>query len=347
MRPLKVLLTATGCPGAATVIRHLKDNGERPLELIGTDMSRDKVGAHWCDRFYQVPAGDSADFIPTILDIVEKEQPDVLLPQSSAEVIPFSRAKADIEKLGTTVMVSPTQAIEEAENKLNLYRNMQDSQIVKVPDFQVAHSLDEFEKGLEKLGFPDRKVCFKPPVSKGTRGFRVLATELSRRDILLNHRPVDRLITLEEFKDIFKNDTQPFPELVLMEFIEGTEFTTDPLIHDGEVLLCPVKTRENERCGLAMKFELVDRPDLVEATHAICDQFDLEWLVNIQFIGQHLIELNARLSTFVFQPELNQPYLAIKLALGEVTPEEVRAYGEKVKIGRTAIRYYDQVFFEK
>ena len=40
MRKIKVLLTACGCPGASTLIRMLKNNGEREVEIIGTDMDQ-------------------------------------------------------------------------------------------------------------------------------------------------------------------------------------------------------------------------------------------------------------------------------------------------------------------
>ena len=39
LRPLRVLLTATGAPGAAALIRALRANGERELQVVGTDMS--------------------------------------------------------------------------------------------------------------------------------------------------------------------------------------------------------------------------------------------------------------------------------------------------------------------
>jgi predicted ATPase len=38
MKPIRVLLTACGCPGASTLIRMLKQNGEREVEIIGVDM---------------------------------------------------------------------------------------------------------------------------------------------------------------------------------------------------------------------------------------------------------------------------------------------------------------------
>jgi len=66
----------------------------------------------------------------------------------------------------------------------------------------------------------------------------------------------------------------------------------------------------------------------------------------LQFIGGKLIEINPRVSTFIYQDDLIMPYLAIKLALGEMTEEEVREQQGKVKIGRRFVRYMDQVFYD-
>ena len=73
MRDLKILITAAGCHGAATTIRHLKKIKERTVFLIGTDLNHDKIGKHWCDKFYTVPKGDDKHFIPRLLEIIEKE----------------------------------------------------------------------------------------------------------------------------------------------------------------------------------------------------------------------------------------------------------------------------------
>ena len=57
-----------------------------------------------------------------------------------------------------------------------------------------------------------------------------------------------------------------------MEFVKGEEHTTDPLSIDGKTLLCPVKTRENERAGLAMKFVQKENQKLVDSTKYIIEK---------------------------------------------------------------------------
>ena len=131
-------------------------------------------------------------------------------------------------------------------------------------------------------------------------------------------------MTLDEFVSLFR-DAVEFPRLMVMEYIDGPEHTVDALVEDGRILLHQVKTRERIDAGLAMSFSTVDRPDLVEAAPRVCEALQLDWFVNIQFKGDRLLEVNPRVSTFVFQEDFDLPYLGIKRALGELDDDELPA----------------------
>ena len=106
------------------------------------------------------------------------------------------------------------------------------------------------------------------------------------------------------------------------------------------------KTREAVDTGLAMAFRTVDRPELVEVSRHICRTLRLDWFVNIQFKGDSLLEVNPRVSTFVYQDDFILPYLGIKYALGELSLPDVRAAQTRVRASRRTVRYYDQVFWD-
>ena len=46
MRPLTILVSACGAPGTAALLRGLRQNGERDVRLVGTDMSDRAIGRH-------------------------------------------------------------------------------------------------------------------------------------------------------------------------------------------------------------------------------------------------------------------------------------------------------------
>ena len=48
--------------------------------------------------------------------------------------------------------------------------------------------------------------------------------------------------------------------------------------------------------------------------------------MNVQFIGEHLLEINPRISTIVYQDDLNLPYLAVRHAVGELDEEQLGSH---------------------
>ena len=68
VKPLTIVVTASGAPGTAALLRGLRENGERERRLVGTDMSELAIGRHLCDAFHVVPAGSDPGFADAMLD---------------------------------------------------------------------------------------------------------------------------------------------------------------------------------------------------------------------------------------------------------------------------------------
>ena len=212
---------------------------------------------------------------------------------------------------------------------------------VQAPETRLARTPDEFRAAAEALGYPDRDVCMKPPTAKGSRGFRILSAH-GRPPLRAARGPPGPLpLSVDEALEAIGADD--FPPLLVMELVTGREHTVDGICRDGRLVLGHAKTREAMRAGLAMWFETVDRPDFVDAADRLARELGLDWLVNVQFIGDSLLEINPRISTIVYQEDLNLPYLAIRHALGEISRDELAALGARARSTRRALRYYEQV----
>ena len=296
------------------------------------------------DRFYTVPPGRSPEFVPRLIEIVEREQPDVLFPQSSYEVSPIASARNEFEARGALVIVASPRAIALSTDKGLMYRELEGTDVPR-PRMRTCDNLTAFTEAVHSLGYPEQGVCFKPAISKCSRGFRILSAETDRIAMLINRRVDETTMTLKEVVDILK-DADPFPSLVVSEFIEGTEYTVDVFCQQGRVLMGFVKTREAIKAGLAMYFETVDRPDLRRYGEEVARSLGLDYFANIQFKGDKLLEVNPRVSTFVHQEDFNMPYLGLKFALGEVDEAELQAAEEQVRATRRSVRYYDQIFYD-
>jgi carbamoyl-phosphate synthase large subunit len=338
MRDITVLVTASGAPGTAALLRALRMNGERRVRVVGTDMSPQAVGRHFCDQFYVVPPGSDEAFADAVLDVVRRENVDAVLPQSSFDLLGLAEAK---ERFGdASVLVSPPETIRRANDKAAAYAALE-SMGVRAPAWRKVTGARALATAARELGYPGRPVCFKPVFSSGSRGFRVLDPAVDRAEQLLSERPGNLAMQLTDVVQLLPEDGGP--DLLVMELAQGPERTVDGIARSGEILLAHAKTRESLRAGLAMYFETVNDDGLLDVARRIVAELGIEHFFNIQLVGDQVIEINPRISTIVYQEDLNLPYLGVKEALGEISREELAELGARVRPTRRALRYFDQV----
>ncbi len=338
LRPITVLLTACGSPGTAALVRALRENGERELRLVGTDMSERAVGRMLCDGFHLVPPGGDDGFADAVRDVCAREGVDVVLPQSSYDLPGLAAERDDFA--GTAVLVSGPETIRVSNDKADCYAELHGLG-VPAPRFVRVRGASAVHDAALALGYPDTPVCFKPVVSSGSRGYRVLDATVDRAHQLLNDRPGSVSMRLEEAVELLPAGGGP--ELLVMELATGGERTIDGIGDGSRVVLGHPKTRESMRAGLAMYFVALDDPALMDLADRVVSGLGIEHFFNIQLVGDLVIEVNPRISTIVYQQDLNLPYLGVKRALGEIEDEELGALAARVRPGRTALRYFDQV----
>src|SRR5262249_9940219 len=130
---------------------------------------------------------------------------------------------------------------------------------------------------------------------------------------------------------------------LVMELAQGGERTIDGIADGRHVVLGHPKTREAMRAGLAMYFVTLEDPELMELADRIVAGLAIEHFFNIQLVGDLVIEVNPRISTLVYQEDLNLAYLGVKRALGEISDEELGELAARVRPGRTALRFFAQL----
>jgi carbamoyl-phosphate synthase large subunit len=340
VKPITVMVTASGAPGTSALLRALRSNGEREVRLVGTDMSERSVGRHLCDAFHVVPAGSDPKFPDTMLEIAEREGVDAVLPQSSFDLEGLAE---HVGRFPVPVLVSKPETIRRSNDKAETYSLLHRIG-VKAPQFRRVNGAREVEAAARELGYPERPVCFKPVFSSGSRGFRILDPTVDRAHQLLHERPGSVAMRLEEAVELLPDEGGP--DLLVMELATGGEVTIDGIADGHEIVLGHPKTREAMRAGLAMFFVTLDDPELMRISNLIVEELGIEHFFNIQLVGDYVIEINPRISTIVYQEDLNLPYLGVKRAIGEITDDELRTYESRVRPGRTALRYFDQLEFD-
>jgi carbamoyl-phosphate synthase large subunit len=343
LRPITVLVSASGAPGTAALLRALRENGDRDVRLVGTDMSERSIGRHLCDAFHVVPRGSDPGFADAMLAVCEREGVDAVLPQSSFDLLGLAEAKGRFGDVA--VLVSAPEAIRRSNDKAESYALL-DEIGVRGPAWRRVRGGAGVAGAARELGYPDRDVALKPVFSSGSRGFRILSASADRREQLLTNRPgVAEALRLEELVELLPDDDPN--ELLVMELATGKERTIDGIAASGRILLGHPKTREAMRAGLAMYFETLDDQWLMDVAERIVAALALDHFFNIQLVGAHVIEINPRISTIVYQEDLNLPYLGVKHALGEISAEELAALRARVRPTRRALRYFDQAEWDE
>ena len=365
-RVMKVLLTGVGCPGAHALISDLYRH-EPGIRIFGMDAKPYAIGRYLCDDFTVGPwatqeelgtegagsggSGEVAmpqanpDFIAAIEKQTARWEADIIFPQTSAEMFVLSQAMdRDHHLNGIPVLASKHQWVALSHNKLEMYRWLEGKPGAKVPKYKLVTDYTALEDYARELGYPEAPVVIKPPASKGSRGVRTLTEDPKvLADQLFFNRPYARHISLAGLKDICDRVGGTIPPTMVMEFLPGEELKIDVIADGGRMLMGTVKHRLQFASGLAMGFTMLERENWLEVVQTeVLDHLPLSYCVDICYKGDHLMEINPRVSTFIFDDDYSMPLMSLKLALDQIGEDEVRAAQKLVKPGRKMFRWYGQ-----
>ena len=201
MNDLTIMITAAGNQYMLGLVDCFKNNGERNIRLIGTDMNYDPTVLQMMDVIYQVPAVSSADYIDSLYDICKCEKVDIIMPIMSSELPALARNRDRFKKIGTIVSVSNLKSVLIANNKYKLYQFMLNNGM-RVPRFCRIQNADQLRNAFSYVGYPNTPVCIKATELSGSRGIRIIDPSKSRFDILFGEKPNSFYITFDELEKL-------------------------------------------------------------------------------------------------------------------------------------------------
>lgn len=332
-----VLITAAGNVFMPGTMACIKQNGEREIRLIGADMSDDPTILQMCDAAYPVPRGNDPAYVDVLIDICKKEKVDVLLPIMSVELNALAENRDRFADVGTIVSVSDPAALAVANDKRKLLDYLRE-QGLPCADYYAVNSMDELLATVRKLGYPEKRVCVKATNGSGSRGFRLLDAKASRFDMFLHEKPSAGVIRLEELTAILE-EAEVFPELLVMEYLPGAEYSVDLLADYGKVLVSCCRKSLRMENSIMLDAEIVDAPAVLELCAAVTEKLGLDGNIGFDLReradGTPLImECNPRITAgipYFALAGVNLPYLCIKHLLGEELPDCSLKYGTVVK----------------
>jgi carbamoyl-phosphate synthase large subunit len=341
---INILMTGGGAPGAAGILKCLEQ--ERSFHVITADANPNAVGRYMSKDFESIPFASDPLFADAVLSLCRKKNIHVILPLVTRELVPLSLYQKDLERAGVKLPISPTASLEIANNKSMLYQFLQ-WRSIPVPDFRIVETVDQFKKAVEELGYPSKPVCFKPSVSNGSRGFRIISEQMNELDLLFNHKPTSTYISLTDAVRILSSGL--FPELLVSEYLPGEEYSIDCLCNHGESILIIPRLRKRMINGISVEGEFVKEESIINYCRQTIKELQLHGNIGIQArrsaAGQFLIlEINPRVQGSIsaaLGAHINLPVLAIKQELGlPISASEL-----EIKWGTKFIRFWDEVFY--
>lgn len=344
MQEVNILMTGGGAPGAAGIIRCLQQ--EPSFNLVVADANPNAVGKHLVKVFQKIPPASDPAFITTILSLCREKNIHIVMPLVTRELFQFAKHKKDFEFAGAQVLVSPFDSLEIANDKSKLYQFL-DWRGVELPAFRIVETVSQFEQAVAELGYPGKTVCFKPSISNGSRGFRIISNDVDRHHLLFNEKPTAVYMAFEEAVSILSS--RKFPELLVSEYLPGDEYSVDCIANDGEVLVVVPRIRNRMINGISVEGEFIQNDEIIQYCSTIIREVKLHGNIGIQVKKSEsgkflLLEINPRVQGTIcagLGAGINLPVLAVKQQLGhKITPEELN-----VKWGTKFSRYWNEVFY--
>jgi carbamoyl-phosphate synthase large subunit len=321
------LITGAGAPGIRGTLYALRNNPEGlPLRLVGVDAEADVVGRFLVDSFYQVPPPEDCTYLETLAGICKKEAITILIPQTTREISVLAHCRQSLLREGIRTLVSNAAAIEIANNKWRLLQEFQ-ALGLPAPACRLARCEKELTESAACLGYPEQPVVVKPPLSNGMRGIRVLKEDAWDVQRFLNEKPSGLEISLEELIRALRRGPG-WPELLVMEYLPGSEYTVDAFLGERTAVAIP-RLRKSIRSGITFEAILEFRHDLTEYSLRAAKQIGLQYAFGFQFkldskSVPKILECNPRIQGTMVASSfsgLNVIWLAVKEALGEPPPQ--------------------------
>lgn len=287
-------MTGGGAPGAYGIIQCLRE--DHNIHLVAADMRTDCIGKVLADDFIQIPPASSPNFIDALLTICKEKSIDLIFPLVTKELELFSSHRLQFEAIGTQIIVAEEKILHQVNNKGTLYSLLKENG-VQVPNFVLTNDPNAFLEAINTLGYPNSPICFKPCVSNGMRGFRILDTQKDTFDLWLNQKPGKAYASLEEAKEIIENKV--CPPLLVTEYLPGEEYTVDVLVSKGETKYIIPRLRSKMIGGISVEGCITKNEQIINYCKEIIAIFPLEGLFGIQvkYSTQNkplLLEINPR-----------------------------------------------------
>lgn len=339
MKTLNVLLTCSSFH-AIGIIKCLKNNPDKfPCRVFATNCNHyDLPPLKYCDGVFVVPKLDDDSYIPTLLDICNAKEIDVILPTSSLELEVMARNKSLFENRGIKVSVSSLESILISGDKVSTFEKLGKY----MPKQKVAHNaIDVLDFA---LNVPS--ICCKAISSCGGKGFAVVDEDKCTDVSYFHAFGKKHYISLWQLCRAIERN--PYP-MILQEHCKGIDYSIAAMAVNGKVthvIGCYGTTLE---FGAIMRGKIDNYPYAMEIANVVATTLGIDGIFGLDFILQSdgtaiLLDVNMRVTAsaeFYAEAGVNLPWIAIKHTLGYDISKDCAT----IDFGLEMVKYFDAQYF--
>ncbi|AGB42120.1 carbamoylphosphate synthase large subunit [Halobacteroides halobius DSM 5150] len=311
-----ILITTIGRRGTLTKIfkEELHKIGGK---VIVTDNSSLAPALYQADDYYLTPRIDAPNYIDRILDICQKEDIKVIIPLLEQGFSILGQARDTFKQVGVELLLSSSKVFNLCKDKYNLYNYFREHEIA-TPETFLVEQLQE-----KNVSFP---LFIKPRSGQGSQD-TFIAKDRRGLDYFIDH----------------------MEEIVIQEYIQGTEYTIDTLSDlAGNLLSAVPRKRIEVRAGEVSKAVTVKEERLIKWAKEIIEGLGIVGPANLQAIITledeiKFIEVNPRFGGGVplsYQAGVNYPKLITEMINGK----DIEPFIGDFKEGLAMLRYDTPLF---
>lgn len=224
-----IAITGVGGGVGQSILKSLANTDYNLVALDGESLG---AGLYVTNKSYLIPYVKDPNYINRLLEICEKEKIDLLFPGLDAELMSLSLHREAFNAIGTTVVVSDPRVITISNNKQETYNQLVKAGVNLPPTYNALN----FSPKLE-----DFPLILKPKLD-GARSKNIFV-----------------LKNVNEWKSIVEKMGDAIPDFIVMEYIEGDEYTCGSInlensckgiivmrriLRDGDTYKCFVEKNE-------------------------------------------------------------------------------------------------------
>lgn len=298
------------------MIRYNSDGIE--FEVYGTSNNENALYLSYCDAAFKEPSVNGEDYLQFCLAFCRKHSIDIFVPRK--ENVLIAKHLKEFNELGVQVLVCPdARLMENLDDKEATYQLIQRHSLLKeyvtIPDYFIVTNAKAFKEAYYNLKGKGHTVCFKPVIGEGGNGFRIIQDRLATIEELF-YNGVSHKITFDHAYETLKQQSE-FPPLMVLEYLDGPEYSIDCLAYDGELMAAIPRKKGKGRVR-----ELEQNQELITLAEKINHVLQIPFVYNIQVKYKEgkpkLLEINPRMSGglhYSCLAGINMPYRAVKLLL--------------------------------